>query len=96
MFIISVLILKNSYLLIFLNVVCTSTRFHTSVTIFQMVVGSAGMLAFVFSCILVHVAVLINDKARAEKQNGEQNCDHCDIAKQVQLMYSEEISDIVK
>jgi len=42
------------------------------------------------------VAVLINDKARAEKQNGEQNCDHCDIAKQVQLMYSEEISDIDK
>lgn len=35
----------------------------------QMVTGSAGILAFVFGCILIHLAILINNKIRQDKED---------------------------
>ncbi|XP_045199512.2 uncharacterized protein LOC123553869 [Mercenaria mercenaria] len=39
----------------------------------QMVTGSAGILAFIFGCILIHLATLINSKINQEKCNDGEN-----------------------
>ncbi|XP_052784080.1 uncharacterized protein LOC128219934 [Mya arenaria] len=53
----------------------------------QMVSGSAGILAFAFGCVLIHVAVLISEKARVERQNGEQDGCQTPITDKIQYMY---------
>lgn len=47
----------------------------------QMVTGSAGILAFIFGCILIHLAILINHKIDQEKYSDGEN----DLSIQEQL-----------
>ncbi|WAR28287.1 hypothetical protein MAR_013991 [Mya arenaria] len=59
----------------------------TVLTFVFLVLGSAGILAFAFGCVLIHVAVLISEKARVERQNGEQDGCQTPITDKIQYMY---------
>ncbi|XP_060584448.1 uncharacterized protein LOC132740546 [Ruditapes philippinarum] len=53
----------------------------------QMVTGSAGILAFIFGCILIHIAILINNKFNTERMCSDK--DDLSIQEQLSFMYQD-------
>ena len=53
----------------------------------QMVTGSAGILAFVFGCVLIHLAILINSKIKQRRYSDDET--EISIDEQVSEMYTQ-------